>query len=67
MIIVNGFVTSQRETCLIVAEACFSRRLYGPRGPGFGATASIIWQRSSIDQSVGDTPGAIAGDILSVL
>lgn len=35
--------------------------------PGFGATASIFSQRSSIDQSVSETPAAIAGVIFSVL
>jgi len=39
--------------------------LYGPRGPAFVATASIFSQRSSIDQSVCDTPAVIAGDIFS--
>jgi hypothetical protein len=35
--------------------------------PGFGATAFIFSQRSSIDQIVFDTPAAIAGVIFNVL
>jgi prevent-host-death family protein len=42
-------------------------RFVGPRFPGFGATTSIIWQTSSIDQRGLETPVTIAGDIFGVL
>lgn len=56
----NSLVVSQFEIAA-------SRFLYGPRGAGFGARASIRATMSSMDQSRSVSPAAMAGVTRSVL